>query len=422
MEWQSVIRNRGVITLKKPELLAPAGNLIKLKTAVQYGADAVYLGGEEFSLRNASDNFTEEQLKQGIDFAKSRGKNVYVAVNVIMQNDDIDGLYRFVRKIDELGADAVILADLGALQIVKEAAPKMKIHISTQANTTNWKSASMWHSLGAKRVVLARELGEEQVRLIRENTPKDLELEVFVHGAMCISYSGRCLLSNYMTGRDANHGECAHPCRWKYYLVEEQRPGQYIPVYENDDGSFFFNSKDLCLIEHIPELVSSGVSSLKIEGRVKSEYYVATVVKAYREEIDSYFENPQSYKFNERHIEELCKVSHRDYSKGFWKGKPHSEGQIYDRSSYIRDYDIVGIVTECDSEGNAVIEQKNKFSVGDELELLRPKGDFVSFTVDAMTDANGEEITAAPHAQMTVKLKLPVEAVENSMLRKRRNI
>lgn len=406
--------------MKKPELLAPAGNLIKLKTAIQYGADAVYLGGEEFSLRNASDNFSDDELKRGIDFAKENGKKAYVAVNVVMRNDDLEGLYAFVKDIYNLGADSVILSDLGALDIVKQAAPKLDIHVSTQANTTNYASANMWHRLGAKRIVLAREMGEADIREIREKTPDGLELEVFVHGAMCVSYSGRCLLSNYMTGRDANHGECAQPCRWKYYLMEEKRPNEYIPVFENENGSFFFNSKDLCLIEFIPELIDAGINSFKIEGRVKSEYYAATVVKAYREEIDRYFENPDSYKFNRNQLTELCKVSHRDYSYGFWKGKPLNEGQIYDRSSYLRYYDVVGIVVQCDSDGNAVIEQRNKFSEGDEIEILRPKGDFIKMTVDKMKDKDDNEIQSAPHAMMIVKLKLAEYVESGSMLRKRR--
>ncbi|OQB14596.1 MAG: putative protease YhbU precursor [Firmicutes bacterium ADurb.Bin193] len=409
-------------SIKKPELLAPAGNLIKLKTALQYGADAVYMGGESFSLRNASDNFSEDEIKYGIDYAKAHGKNAYIAANIIMRDRDFDSLYHFFRDVYDAGADAVIIADPGAISIVKDAAPNLKIHISTQANTTNSKTADMWHSLGASRVILARELSEAEIRNICANTHDDLEIEIFVHGAMCISYSGRCLLSNYMAGRDANRGECAQSCRWKYSLVEEKRPGEYMPVYENDSGSFFFNSKDLCLIEFIPELANLGVSSLKIEGRVKSEYYVATVVKAYREELDRYFENPEKYTLDKRNLEELCKVSHREYFHGFFKGPPLNEGQIYNTSSYIRDYDVVGIVTECDREGNAVIEQRNKFSKGDEIEILCPKGDFIKMTVEAMYDDNGDEIQSAPHPVMTVKMKLPEYVPQNSMLRKRKSV
>ncbi|MCK9479291.1 MAG: U32 family peptidase C-terminal domain-containing protein, partial [Firmicutes bacterium] len=322
--------------------------------------------------------------------------------------------------IDGMGIDGVIAADLGAVDIIKEVAPRLNIHISTQANTTNYKSALVWRKLGAKRIVLARELSEGEIKTIRQNTPDDLELEVFVHGAMCISYSGRCLLSNYMAGRDANRGECAHPCRWKYYLMEEKRPGQYIPVLEDGNGSFFFNSKDLCLIEYIPQLINMGINSLKIEGRVKSEYYVATVVKAYREEIDKYFENPLRYTFDKKQLDELCKVSHREYYHGFWKGNPKSEGQVYKTSSYIRDYDIIGMVADCDEKGNAVIRQRNKFSVGDVVELLVPKGDFIKLEVTEMSDENDERIESAPHAEMTVKMNIGHYAPPGSMLRKRR--
>ncbi|MDR0406212.1 MAG: U32 family peptidase [Clostridiales bacterium] len=406
--------------MKKPELLAPAGNLAKLKTAVQYGADAVYFGGEEFSLRTACDNFSPDDLKRGIDYVKSRGKKAYAATNIIMRDGDFDGLYRFARELHDLGADGVILADLGALDVVREAAPSLPIHISTQANTTNHRSAALLHRLGAKRVVLARELGEADVRELREKAPQSLELEMFVHGAMCVSYSGRCLLSGYMAGRDANRGECAHPCRWKYHLVEEKRPGEYIPVFENDSGSFFFNSKDLCLIEFLPQIIGAGVDALKIEGRVKSEYYAATVVKAYREELDRYLDNPETYVFDPARLDELRKVSHREYSYGFWQGRPNGGGQIYDRSAYIREYDVAGIVTECDADGNAVITQKNKFSAGDEVEVIRPKGGFLTMTLGKLYDADGAEIDSAPHAGMTVKTRLAEYAEPYAMLRKKR--
>lgn len=406
--------------MNKPELLAPAGDLQKLKTAVQYGADAVYAGGEEFSMRTACDNFTSEQLKYGIDFAKGHGKKIYIAVNVIMRNEDLEPLYHFVKQLYEYGADAVILSDLGAFSVVKEAAPSLDIHISTQANIVNSQAANMWYSLGAKRVVLARELRREEVCKIRRDTPQKLELELFVHGAMCISYSGRCLLSNYMTGRDSNKGDCAQSCRWNYRLTEEKRPGEYYPITENERGSFIFNSKDMCMIEYIPEIIQSGVTSLKIEGRVKSEYYAATVVKAYREAIDAYLENPDNYVLNPGVIEELCKVSHRRYSGGFWHNDCADNGQIYETSSYIRDYDVVGIVKKCDSSGNALIHQRNKFSVGEEIEVLRPHGEFLKFTLDYMENAGGESIQSAPHAEMEVTLKLPCAVPENSMLRRKR--
>ena len=280
---------------EKPELLAPAGNLEKLKIAIEYGADAVYIGGEEFSLRVAADNFTNDEIKQGVDFAKARGKKVYLTANIIPHNKDIDEYGRFLRDVKDLGLDAVILSDLGMFDVTKELAPELEIHISTQANNVNYRSAQKWYEMGAKRVILAREMSLDEISEIRRRTDKDLELEAFVHGAMCISYSGRCLLSNYMAGRDGNGGACAHPCRWKYYLMEEKRPGEYMPVFENERGTFIYNSKDLCMINHIDKLVESGLTSFKIEGRVKSEFYVATVVAAYRRAIDSYFENPDTW-------------------------------------------------------------------------------------------------------------------------------
>lgn len=385
-----------------------------------YGADAVYAGGEEFSMRTACDNFTPEQLKYGMDFAKQHGKKIYIAVNVIMRNHDLEPLYRFSKQLYEYGADAVIVSDIGAFDVIKEAAPNLDIHISTQANIVNWRSAQRWYDLGAKRVVLARELDCDEVTEIRQKTNKDLELEMFVHGAMCISYSGRCLLSNYMTGRDSNKGDCAQSCRWNYYLMEEKRPGEYMRITENENGSFIFNSKDMCLIEYIPEIINSGVTSLKIEGRVKSEYYVATVVKAYRREIDKYLENPQNYTLSPDAMEELCKVSHRYYSKGFWHRDCQTNGQIYETSSYIRDYDVVGIIESCDDNGNAVIRQRNKFSVGEQLEILRPDKDFTAFTIDKMQNGDGQSIESAPHAQMEVRLKLPEKVPSNSMLRRKR--
>ncbi len=403
-----------------PELLAPAGDLSKLKTAVQYGADAIYAGGEEFSMRTACDNFTPEQLKYGIDFVHQNGKKIYIAVNVIMRNRDLDQLYHYAKQLYEYGADAVIVSDLGAFDIIKEAAPKLDIHVSTQANIVNHRSALSWYNMGAKRVVLARELNCDEVTQIRNNTPNELELELFVHGAMCISYSGRCLLSNYMTGRDSNKGDCAQSCRWNYYLMEEKRPGEYMKITESENGSFIFNSKDMCLIEYIPEIVKSGVTSLKIEGRVKSEYYVATVVKAYREELDRYIENPDAYKFNPSQLEELCKVSHRHYSRGFWHDDCKTNGQIYETSSYIRDYDVIGIIESCDADGNAVIRQRNKFSVGETVEILQPKGDFVSFEITEMKNHRDQLIESAPHAQMEVRIKLPQAVPENSMLRRKR--
>lgn len=408
--------------MEKPELLAPGGSLEKLKTAIMYGADAVYIGGEAYSLRVAAENFSEDDMKEGLEFAHSRGKKVYLTANIIPHNKDIDEFYKFVEKIKPMGFDAVLTADLGIFDILREQAPEIPIHVSTQANNVNYRSAAMWYKLGAKRVVLGREMSFEEMREIRERTPKELELEAFVHGAMCISYSGRCLLSNYMTGRDANQGACAHPCRWNYSLVEQTRPGEYMDIYENERGSFIFNSKDLCLIEHIPELIESGISSFKIEGRVKTSYYVATIVKAYREEIDRYFENPQSYTFDKSQFEELCKVSHRPYTTGFAFGRPDGKGQVYTDSSYIRDYDLIGIVTDYDSStGIATITQRNRFFKGDEIEILQPGKPFHTQIVESMKNENDEEIDVAPHAAMIVKIPLTTAVVQGAMLRKKRN-
>ncbi len=407
--------------MEKPELLAPGGSLEKLKTAIMYGADAVYIGGEAYSLRVAAENFSEDDMKEGLEFAHSRGKKVYLTANIIPHNKDIDEFYKFVEKIKPMGFDAVLTADLGVFDILREQAPEIPIHVSTQANNVNYRSAAMWYKLGAKRVVLGREMSFEEMREIRERTPKELELEAFVHGAMCISYSGRCLLSNYMTGRDANQGACAHPCRWNYSLVEQTRPGEYMDIYENERGSFIFNSKDLCLIEHIPELIESGISSFKIEGRVKTSYYVATIVKAYREEIDRYFENPQSYTFDKSQFEELCKVSHRPYTTGFAFGRPDGKGQVYTDSSYIRDYDLIGIVTDYDSStGIATITQRNRFFKGDEIEILQPGKPFHTQIVESMKNENDEEIDVAPYAAMIVKIPLTTAVVQGAMLRKKK--
>lgn len=407
--------------MKKPELLAPGGSLEKLKTAILYGADAVYIGGEMFGLRAAAENFSLEEMKSGIEYAHERGKKVYLTANIIPHNRDIEKFYEYVEEIRLLGIDACLVADLGLFDILRTQAPEIPVHISTQANNVNYKSAQMWHKLGAKRVVLAREMSFAEMAEIRENTPKELEIEAFVHGAMCISYSGRCLLSNYMTHRDANLGACAHPCRWNYSLVEQTRPGEYMDVFENERGSFIFNSKDLCLIEHIPELIKSGISSFKLEGRVKTEYYVATVVKAYREEIDRYFENPTAYTFDKAQLEELCKVSHRPYTTGFSYHKPTAQEQVYTDSSYIRDYDLIGIVTGYDAEkGMLTITQRNRFFKGEEIEIMQPGKPFQKIKIEYMENEKGEEIDVAPHAAMTVSIKTDVAAVPHAMLRKKR--
>lgn len=404
--------------MNKPELLAPGGSLEKLKTAIEYGADAVYVGGEAFSLRTAAENFSIEELKEGIEFAHERGKKVYLTANIIPHNDDIDKFEGFIKEMSPLGFDAVLIADPGMLDIVRENAPQMQIHISTQANNVNYRSAAFWHRQGAKRVVLAREMSFAEIAQIRENIPPDLELEAFVHGAMCISYSGRCLLSNYLTSRDANQGSCSHPCRWKYSLVEEKRPGQYMDVFENDRGTFIFNSKDLCMIEHIPELVQSGISSLKIEGRVKTAYYVATVVGAYRREIDRYFADPENYKFNPEELEELCKVSHRPYTTGFYYHKPDSQTQVYTSSSYIREYNLVGIVLGYDEKtGIATITQRNRFFKGDEVEIMHPMQPYFRQIIGDMVNEDGESIDVANHAEMIVKFRTDRPVAKGDMLR-----
>lgn len=406
----------------KPELLAPAGNLDKLKIALTYGADAVYIGGEEFSLRVAADNFTLDEMKEGIAFAKKKGKKVYLTANVIPHNKDIDSYAKYLTEVKDLGLDAVILSDLGMFGVTKEVAPKLDIHISTQANNVNFRSAEAWHKLGASRVILAREMSLEEIREIREKTSPELELEAFVHGAMCISYSGRCLLSNYMTGRDGNGGACAHPCRWKYYLMEEKRPGEYMPVYENERGTFIYNSKDLCMIEHVDKLVESGLSSFKIEGRVKSEFYVATVVAAYRRAIDEYLENPQKWVFKQEWLDELKKVSHRDYTTGFYFGKPGGTEQHYASSSYIREYDMVGIVDDFDEEtSTAKIIQKNRFFKGDTVEFLCPDGTFFEQKIEAIIDGDGNEIEVANRPQSVAYIKTDKKVYKDSFMRKRRD-
>lgn len=407
--------------MNKIELLAPAGNLEKLKMAVLFGADAVYLAGEEFGLRTASDNFSFEDMKLGVSFAHDRGKKVYLTMNIIPHNQDIAKAALFLEKAIETGIDAVIVSDPGMFSIIRKTAPQLSIHVSTQANITNIESVNFWHSIGASRVVLARELSLEEIKQIRDGVPPDIELEAFVHGAMCMSYSGRCLLSNYLVGRDANKGDCAQPCRWKYHLVEEKRPGEYFPIQEDERGTFIFNSKDLCMIRHIPELIQSGISSFKIEGRVKSSFYVATVVKAYRAAIDAYY-SEEPYEYNEEWYEEIAKVSNRDFTTGFFFNKPGADDHNYGTSSYIRNYDFVGVVKGYDKDnGLVLIEQRNRFKVGDTVEVMPPKGPITKFIVEKMFDGEGNIISVAPHAQMEIKLptmKLP----ENSILRVNNNI
>ncbi|MCJ7856920.1 U32 family peptidase [Lachnospiraceae bacterium NSJ-143] len=410
-----------MINNKKIELLAPAGDYEKLVIAVLYGADAVYIGGEEYGLRAKAKNFDLDTMKRGIEFAHAHGVKVYVTANIYAHNDDFEGMAEYFRKIYEIGADALLISDLGVFSVARQAVPEMEIHVSTQANNTNYMSAKMWYSLGAKRIVAARELSIDEIKKIRENIPEDMEIESFVHGAMCISYSGRCLLSNYLTGRDANHGECAHPCRWKYYLVEETRPGEYMPVTENERGTYIYNSKDLCMIEHIPELVNAGVQSFKIEGRMKTPFYVGTVVKAYRQAIDDYIESPKRYESRkEQYLQEVSKASHRAFTTGFYFGKPGSNEQVYTSNSYLRGYDFVGMVCgEYDKNNEtAVVMQRNKFEVGDELEVLASNGPSQKFTVTEMWDEDGVPVKSAPHPKQILKVKIPFHVSEFDMIRK----
>ncbi|HHW56725.1 MAG TPA: U32 family peptidase [Clostridia bacterium] len=392
------------------ELLAPVGDLERLKIAINYGADAVYFGGQNYSLR-AYVGLTLDEIKEGIKYVRKNGKKAYITINFFPHNEDLKELPEYIKKVTDLGIDAIILSDLAVFSIVKEVAPEVDVHISTQANNVNYMSALFWHKLGAKRIILARELSLKEIKEIREKTPLSLELEAFVHGAMCISYSGRCLLSNYLTGRDANKGECTQPCRWKYYLVEEKRPGEYFPIFEDERGTYIMNSKDLCMIEYIPQLVSAGVTSFKIEGRNKSAYYVAVVTRAYREAIDDYLEKGENYVFDKKLLKEVSKASHRGFTTGFYFGKPGPDAQNYESSKYIRTHDFVGIVKDYDpNTGIAVVEQRNRMFVGDKIEIVGPKVEFEQ-QIEKMWDEEGNEIEVAPHPQMIVKIpmKHPVE-------------
>jgi putative protease len=407
--------------MNRPELLAPAGNLEKLKMAIIYGADAVYIGGQRYGLRAAAGNFTLEEIREGVEFAHANGRKLYVTVNIIPHNEDLEGLPEYIKELGNTGADALIVSDPSIIILAKEVVPDMELHLSTQASNTNYMSGAFWHSLGIKRIVLARELSFDEIRETIGKSPKSLEYEVFVHGAMCVSYSGRCLLSNYMVGRDANRGECAQPCRYKYYLMEEKRPGQFMPVEEDERGTYIFNSRDLCMIEYIPELVESGVTSIKIEGRMKSSYYVASVVRAYRLALDSYLKNPKGYEFKQEWLDELSKASHREFGTGFYFGKPDAKGQIYESSAYVRDYAFVGLVLDYDSNtGLATVEQRNKMFLGDEIEVIGPRRQLFAQKIEKMWNDLGEEISTAPHPQqiVTIKMERPVE--KHDILRRER--
>jgi putative protease len=406
--------------MKKPELLAPAGNLEKLKYALHYGADAVYCAGKKFGLRAKADNFDHEGLIEAIDYVHLKEKKIYVTLNIIAHNEDLEDLPDYVKELDLMGIDGVIVADPGVFSIVHEIAPKMKISVSTQANNTNWRSVDFWYKQGARRIVLARELGLKEITEIREKVSQDMEIEIFVHGAMCISYSGRCLLSHYMAGRDANQGDCAHPCRWKYHLIEETRPDEKFSIEEDTSGSFIFNSKDLCLINEIPELMKAGVNSFKIEGRMKGIYYVATVVAAYRRAIDYSYDHPEITQLDPYYYNELIKVSHRNYTTGFYHGKTTSDDQNYGSSSYTRHYNFVGLVVNYNSETKiAEIEQRNKIFQGDDVEVMIPGKGFFIQTVVEIKDALGKPLESTPHAKMRYYLKMDFPVSPMDMIRKK---
>lgn len=407
--------------MKQIELLAPAGDLDKLKFAIEYGADAVYIGGEIFGLRASAKNFSFEDMKKGVAFAHERGKKVYLVLNIIPHNRDLHILEEYLKEIRDINVDAVILSDPGTLLFVKEHLPDMEIHLSTQANNTNYMSAQFWYQNGVKRVILAREMSFEEIAEIKAKSPEGCEFEAFMHGAMCISYSGRCLLSNYMTGRDANKGDCAQSCRWNYYLVEEKRPNEYYPVVETDEGTFFFNSKDLCMIEFIPELIRSGLDSLKIEGRNKSIYYVANIVRVYREAIDQYYKDPENFVFKPEWLKEIKKASHRDFTTGFYYNRPTSIDQHYNSSSYVRGYDFTGVVKSYDSETKlALVEQRNRMVIGDVLEVMGPNYYSHKLTITEMFDLEGKPIETAPHAQQLIYIRINEPVKEFYILRRER--
>ena len=396
--------------MRHPELLVPASSLEVLKIAVIFGADAVYIGGEAFGLRAKAKNFTNEEIKEGIAFAHEHGVKVYITANILAHN----------QELKEIKPDALIISDPGVFMIAKEICPEIEIHISTQANNTNYGTYQFWYAQGAKRVVSARELSLVEIKEIRDNIPKDLEIETFIHGAMCISYSGRCLLSNYFTGRDANQGACTHPCRWKYAVVEEKRPGEYLPVYENERGTYIFNSKDLCMIEHIPELIEAGIDSFKIEGRMKTALYVATVARTYRKAIDDYLESPELYQKNmDWYKEQISNCTYRQFTTGFFFGKPDETTQIYDSNTYVKKYTYLGIVGSVDEHGRYRIEQRNKFSVGEKIEVMKPNGENRTVTVRAIVDEEGNAMESAPHPQQVLFIDLGEPLERYDILRRK---
>ena len=414
---------------KKPELLIPASSLEVLKVAILYGADAVYIGGEMYGLRAKAKNFSREYMAEGIKFAHAHGKKVYVTANITAHNRDLNGVAEYFRELSCLDVtedgtpvrpDALIISDPGVFDLAQEHAPEIEIHISTQANNVNYGTYKFWHRMGATRVVSARELSLAEIKELRENIPAELEIETFIHGAMCISYSGRCLLSNYFTGRDANLGACTHPCRWKYYLMEENRPGEYLPVFENDRGTYIFNSKDLCMIEYIPEIVDAGIDSLKVEGRMKTALYVAAVARTYRRAIDDFFESPEKYQENlEYYRQEIAKCTYRQFTTGFFFDKPKADAQIYDNNVYVKEYTYLGIVGSVTEDGAAVLEQRNKFLVGDEVEVMRKNGENILATVLEIKDEEGNPMESCPHPKQKIFVKLSCPVEEFDLIRQK---
>ncbi len=412
---------RSTMRKKKPELLLPAKGPEELKTAVVFGADAVYIGGSAMGLRAGARNFTPEEMREGIAFAHSHGAKVYVTANIYAHNGDLTEAEAYFEELKGIGPDALLISDPGMFSLAKEICPEIPRHISTQANTTNYRSCLFWAAQGAERIVVARELTLAEIREIRSRIPEELELEAFVHGAMCVSYSGRCLLSAYFTGRDANHGECTHPCRWQYAVAEASRPGQYLPIEENERGTFLFNSRDLCMIEHIPELLEAGIDSFKIEGRMKNALYVASAARTYREAVDDYFTSPELYREKLGHYrEEISKCTSREYSTGFFFGRPGAEGQIYDGASYRQEYVFLGIVEEVTGAGEAVIRQKNKFSVGDRAELMKRDGRNEEAVITAITDPEKGRVESAPHPKQLLHLELTGTPEKYDILRIRK--
>ena len=403
---------------EKPELLIPASSLEVLKIAVVFGADAVYIGGEAFGLRAKAKNFGRQEMAEGIRFAHEAGVKVYVTANIFAHNQDLSGAKEYFEELKELKPDAFIISDPGMFMTAKEVCPEIEIHISTQANNTNYKTYQFWEQMGATRVVSARELSLAEIREIRDQISPKMEIESFIHGAMCMAYSGRCLLSNYFTGRDANQGECTHPCRWKYSIVEETRPGEYMPVYENERGTYIFNSKDLCMIEYIPEVLAAGIDSLKIEGRMKTALYVATVARTYRKAIDDYLESEEKYRANmEWYQSEISKCTYRQFTTGFYFGKPDQNTQIYDNNTYVSEYVYLGMVNEVIEDGMIVTEQRNKFSLGDQIEIMKPDGTNLSTKVLEIKDDEGTALDSAPHPKQKLFVRLDQSAAQFDILR-----